>query len=132
MANPACRYDVISNESLRLDGAASVNLLLAAMRYLQFPEDSIARAQLSYEFSRIRKSDLPLNEVFKVANRVFFENNLPDAFSKSKTWLKRLPLFELTETLIEIFKLGEVKGELAYLQAFGNWCLSFTVANEMT
>jgi ATP-dependent helicase/nuclease subunit A len=125
LANPACRYDVISNESLRLDGAASVNLLLAAMRYMQFPEDSIARAQLSYEFSRIRKSDLPLNEVFKVANQVFFENNLPDAFSKSKAWLKRLPLFELTETLIEIFKLGEVKGELAYLQAFQELVLEF-------
>ncbi len=125
LANPACRYDVISNESLRLDGASSVNLLLAAMRYMQFPEDSIARAQLSYEFARITKSDLPLNEVFKVANQVFFENNLPEGFSKSKAWLKRLPLFELTETLIDIFKLGEVQGELAYLQAFQELVLEF-------
>lgn len=125
LANTACRYDVISNESLRLDGASSVNLLLAAMRYMQFPEDSIARAQLSYEFARIKKSDLQFNEVFKVANQVFFENNLPEAFSKSKAWLKRLPLFELTETLIDIFKLGEVKGELAYLQAFQELVLEF-------
>lgn len=125
LANPDCRYDVISNESLRLDGAACVNLLLAAMRYMQFPEDSIARAQLSYEYARIQKSDLPLNEVFKVANQVFFENNLPEAFSKSKAWLKRLPLFELTETLIHIFKLGNLEGELAYLQAFQELVLQF-------
>lgn len=125
LADPTCRYDVISNESLRLDGASSVNLLLAALRYLQFPEDSIARAQLSYEFARIRESDLPLNEVFKVANQAFFENNLPDGFSKSKAWLKRLPLFELTETLIEIFSLGTVSGELAYLQAFQELVLQF-------
>ncbi len=125
LANPACRYDVISNESLRLDGAASVNLLLAAMRYMQFPEDSIARAQLSYEHARIRGEHLPLNEVFKVANQVFFENNLPPAFAKSKAWLKRLPLFELTETLIDIFRLGEVTGELAYLQAFQELVLEF-------
>lgn len=124
-ANPACRYDVISNESLRLDGAASVNLLLAAMRYMQFPEDSIARAQLSYEYARIKGDQLPLNEVFKVANQVFFENNLPPAFAKSKAWLKRLPLFELTETLIDIFRLGEVTGELAYLQAFQELVLEF-------
>lgn len=125
LANPACRYDVISNESLRLDGAASVNLLLAAMRYMQFPEDSIARAQLSYEYARIKGDQLPLNEVFKVANQVFFENNLPPAFAKSKAWLKRLPLFELTETLIDIFRLGEVTGELAYLQAFQELVLEF-------
>ena len=125
LADPDCKYDVISNESLRLDGAASVNLLLAAMRYMQFPEDSIARAQLSYEFARIKNDDLPLNEVFKVANQVFFENNLPEGFSKSKAWLKRLPLFELTETLIDIFKLGNVQGELAYLQAFQELVLEF-------
>lgn len=124
-ANPACRYDVISNESLRLDGAASVNLLLAAMRYMQFPEDSIARAQLSYEYSRIQGEHIPLNEVFKVANQVFFEANLPPAFAKSKAWLKRLPLFELTETLIDIFGLGTVTGELAYLQAFQELVLEF-------
>lgn len=124
-ARPDCRYDVVSNESLRVDGAASVNLVLAAMRYLQFPEDSIARAQLSYEFSKIKQSDLPPNEVFRVANQVFFENNLPAGFTKSKAWLKRLPLFELTETLIDIFGLGEVNGELAYLQAFQQLILEF-------
>ncbi len=124
-ARPNCKYDVVSNESLRLDGAASVNLLLAAMRYLQFPEDSIARAQLSYEFSRIKQSDLPPGEIFKVANQLFFENNLPAGFTKSKPWLKRLPLFELTETLVDIFGLGEVAGELAYLQAFQQLVLEF-------
>ena len=36
-----------------------------------------------------------------------------------------MPLFELTETLIEIFKLGEQVGELAYLQAFQNLVLDF-------
>jgi ATP-dependent exoDNAse (exonuclease V) beta subunit len=124
-ANPACHYDVISNESLRLDGAASVNILLGAMRYLQNPEDAIARAQLSYEFARLKEPNRPLTEVFTVSNQVFFESNLPSTFSKSKAWLKKLPLFELTETLIEIFKVGETKGELAYLQAFQDVVLEF-------
>jgi ATP-dependent helicase/nuclease subunit A len=124
-AKPDCSYDIVSNESLRLDGAASVNLLLAALRYMQFPEDAIARAQLSYEFSRIKPTGVQLSEVFKVSSQVFFENGLPDAFTKSKAWLKRLPLFELTETLIDIFKLGEVEGELSYLQAFQELVLEF-------
>jgi ATP-dependent exoDNAse (exonuclease V) beta subunit len=123
-AKPGCKYDVISNESLRLDGAASVNVLLGAMRYLQNPDDFIARAQLAYEFTRLKDPNKELTEVFTVATP-FFENNLPPAFSKSKAWLKKLPLFELTETLIEIFKIGEEKGELAYLQAFQDLVLEF-------
>src|SRR5690606_1483886 len=39
-ARPDCRYDVVSNESLRLDGASSVNLLVAAMRYLLATQDA--------------------------------------------------------------------------------------------
>lgn len=124
-ARPDCRYDVISNESLRLDGAASVNLLLAAMRYLLNPYDAIARAQLSYEYTRLQALDRTLTEVFAVSDQTFFERQLPDAFTKQKGMLKKLPLFELSETLIDIFELGKQHGELAYLQAFQNLVLDF-------
>ena len=124
-AKPGFKYDVVSNESLRIDGAASVNLLLSAMRYLLNPDDVIARAQLSFEFARLHEPERPLTEVFEVANQIFFESNLPPSFAKQKSSLKKLPLFELTETLIEIFKLGEQVGELAYLQAFQNLVLDF-------
>lgn len=124
-ANPAFKYDVVSNESLRIDGASTVNLLLAAMRYLLNPDDVIARAELGFEFARQQEPDRPLTEVFAVANQLFFESNLPPSFAREKASLKKLPLFELTETLIEIFKLGEQVGELAYLQAFQNLVLEF-------
>lgn len=123
-AKPGCKYDVISNESLRLDGAASVNLLLAAMKYLYNTEDAVARAQLSFEYAKISTPDRPLSEVF-VVNDVFFEQNLPKVFTKEKTALKKLPLFELTETLIEIFELGTYAGELTYLLAFQDLVLDF-------
>ncbi len=124
-AKPGFKYEVVSNESLRIDGAATVNLLLGAMRYLLNPDDVIARAQLGFEFARLHEPGRPFTEVFAVANQIFFENNLPPAFAKEKSSLKKLPLFELTETLIEIFKLGEQRGELAYLQAFQNLVLDF-------
>jgi len=124
-AKPGHRYDVVSNESLRLDGAASVNLLLGAMRYLLNPDDAIARAQLGYEFAKLHEPERSLVNVFAVSNQVIFENNLPDSFAAEKSSLKKLPLFELTETLISIFKLGEIKGELAYLVAFQNVVLDF-------
>ena len=124
-AKPGCLYDVVSNESLWLDGASSVNLLLAAMRYLLNPDDSISRAQLSYEFARQQAPDRPLEEVFSVSRQAIFEELLPPAFAQEKGALKKLPLIELTETLIRIFRLGEQQGEIAYLLAFQNLVLEF-------
>src|SRR5690606_10955227 len=94
-----CRYDVVSNESLRLDGASSVNLLVAAMRYLLNTQDSIARGQLAYEYFRIHRDERRMTDVFGVTNQGFFEAALPEAFAREKVSLKKLPLFELTETL---------------------------------
>jgi ATP-dependent helicase/nuclease subunit A len=124
-AKPECLYDVVSNESLRIDGAASVNLLLGAMRYLLNGEDSVARAQLGYEFARLHEPNRELPEVFAVTNQAIFENNLPEAFKYQKASLKKLPLIELTETLIEIFQIGKRTGELVYLQAFQDLVLEF-------
>ncbi len=120
-----CRYDVVSNDSLRIDGAASVNLLLAAMRHLLNPDDPVARAQLSFEFARIHEPDRDEVDVFAVSNQIFFESQLPETFTGEKLSLKKLPLFELTETLISIFRLGNAKGELTYLLAFQDLVLNF-------
>ncbi len=125
-AKANCKYDVVSNESLRLDGATTVNLLICSLKYLLNHEDDIAKAQLSYEFAKLHDPDRNLNEVFSVARDVTFENNLPEAFTRQKISLKKLPLFELTETLIEVFDLGKYDGELTYLQTFQNLVLDFT------
>ncbi|MFO7257857.1 MAG: UvrD-helicase domain-containing protein [Bacteroidota bacterium] len=125
-ARPDCRYDVMSNESLRLNGASSVNLLVAAMRYLLNTQDAIARAQLAYEYYRVSGGTRALTDVFGVSNQGFFEQGLPEAFSRDKAALKKLPLFELSETLVRIFGLGKDPGEIAYLQAFQDAVLEFS------
>lgn len=118
-------YDVISSESLRINTAATVNLLEGAMKYLFNPDDDIARSQLAFEFARIFDPNRPLSEVFAVTNQSIFESYLPNAFTREKASLKKLPLFELTETLIRIFRLGEQQGELPFLSAFQNLVLDF-------
>ncbi len=124
-AKTGVNYEVVSNESLRIDGAGSVNLLLGALRHLVNPDDPIARAQLCYEFSRLHTAQRETSEIFSEASKVFFESQVPEAFTNHKLSLKKLPLFELTETLIGLFGLGKVTGELAYLQAFQDLVLDF-------
>lgn len=125
-AKPGCRYEVVSNESLRLDGAGTVNLLVSALRYLLNAEDAVARAQLGYEYARLHEPARSLTDVFTVTNQVDFENNLPESFTGRKAALKKMPLFELTESLIELFSLGKVKGEFSYLQSFQDLVLEFS------
>jgi ATP-dependent helicase/nuclease subunit A len=124
-ARPGYSYDVVSSESLLINSAATVNLLEGAMKYLLNPDDDIARSQLAFEFARIFDPNRPLSEVFAVTNQSIFESYLPQSFTKEKAALKKLPLFELTETLIGIFRLGEQHGELAFLQGFQNLVLDF-------
>lgn len=124
-AKPGVNYEVVSNESLRIDGAGSVKLLLGALAHLVNPDDPIARAQLCYEYARIHPGDQETSEIFSEAGKLFFESQLPESFTAHKLSLKKLPLFELTETLIAIFDLGKIRGELAYLQAFQDLVLDF-------
>ncbi len=124
-AKSGCKYDVVSSESLRIDRAASVNLIVAALTYLLNPMDDIARAQLAYENARQQSSDKPLADIFFSSNPTIFENSLPPEFARRKIFLKKLPLFELTESLIDIFELKSVSGELPYLLAFQDLVLEF-------
>ncbi|MBI1769618.1 MAG: UvrD-helicase domain-containing protein [Bacteroidetes bacterium] len=120
-----CTYDVVSSESLRIDNASAVNLIVAALTYLLNPMDDIARAQLAYEYTRQQNSDKPLADIFSSSNPAIFENSLPAEFVRRKIFLKKLPLFELTESLIDIFELKSVSGELPYLLAFQDLVLEF-------
>lgn len=120
------RYDVVSNESLRIDGASIVNLLVSAMKYLLNSDDAIARAQLAFENARQQRPRHVLSDVFLVTNQTIFESQLPPAFTHQKSSLKKLPLIELTETLIGIFELGKIQGELVHLQAFQDLVLEFS------
>ena len=50
---------------------------------------------------------------------------MPPAFARQKASLKKLPLYELTEALIQLFGLREQQGEFTYLQAFQDVVLNF-------
>jgi len=125
-AKPGYRYDVVSRESLRLDTASSVNLLLSALKYLHNPNDAVVRAQLAFEVTKGRQ----LETIFYEAGKNNLNSILPEEFVHYTTWLNKLSIFELTEELIRIFKLGEEPKELAYLQAFQDLVLEFAVQEK--
>lgn len=125
-AKPGYRYDVVSRESLRLDTAASVNLLLSALKYLDNPNDAVVRGQLAFEVAKGQQ----LESIFYDAGKNNLQSILPAEFVQYNTWLNKLSIFELTEELIRIFKLGDEPKELAYLQAFQDLVLEFAAQEK--
>jgi ATP-dependent exoDNAse (exonuclease V) beta subunit len=120
-ARPGFRYDVVSSESLRLDAAWSVNVLIAALQFLKNPRDRIAQAHLAFELAGDASADLFV-QVQKNQLAAF----IPEEFMLQARYLARLSLFELTEELIRIFDLCRKPEELAYLQAFQDLVLEFS------
>ncbi len=108
---------LISNESLLLIHNSSVSLLLSALRYLIYPEDELNRALLKYHsYLTGNSEESDLNRLFDVVQPI--EDFLPKKFTEELSRLKQLPLFELCEWLIGLFRLGGRIEDLPYLQAF--------------
>lgn len=126
-AKPGYSYEVVSNESLRLDTSLSVNIIISALQFLKNTQDRVARGQLAYELAQDPSNDL----FIKAGSKDKFEETLPPKFLQRLKHFKQLSLFELTEELIQIFNLGEKPEELAYLQAFQDLILEFS-ARERT
>ncbi len=126
-AKPGYNYEVVSNESLRLDTSLSVNVIISALQFLKNPEDKVARGQLAYEIANNPADDLFL----KAGAKTGLSDILPENFLAQLKYFKKLSLFELIEELINVFRLGEKEEELAYLQAFQDQVLEFS-ARERT
>ena len=127
--NGPYRYQVVSNESLFLDSAASVCLLLNILRYMNNGNDLVARANMVYDYQTyiLGRREQNLHSLFRSASRYedSFEQYLPPSFVEKRPYLNKLPLYELVENLILEFELHKITGEWAYLQAFQDAVLNF-------
>ncbi len=129
-------YEIVSSESLFLESSLCVTFLIDLLTFLNNPGNNIARAGVLYKYQRIKSGDTlereALNDLFNAAAGVHKEGGLrtfyailPLEFVQQRSYLNQLPLFELVEQLIRIFKLGETQ-EISYLQAFQDAVLDFS------
>ncbi len=111
------QFKLVSNDSLLLGYNTAVSLLISMLRYLLHPESEINNALLKYHTRRV-------GLVFDYASGPLLDRNLspeeilPDEFLGQMDLLKQLPLFELSESLIDLLGLGKRAEDLPYLQAF--------------
>ncbi len=127
VAKPGYRFDVVSSESLFLSSSSAVNTLIAALRYLYNPNDSVNKAELAYNFKiRFKNGGADFHGLFSSVNsKKGFQDLLPVEFIENLRVFISIPLYELIEKLIEIFKLNRIIGQYAYLQTFQDQVLKF-------
>ena len=111
------KFRLISNDSLLLVQNTSVSFLVALLRYTLQPDHVINNALLKQLYTLLKDGTTD-----ESGDRFSFhldpEKLFPPDFSEQKEGLKLLPLYELSETLVEIFKLGERPEDMPYIQAF--------------
>jgi ATP-dependent helicase/nuclease subunit A len=127
--------NVLSEESLFLDASNAVSLIIAALQYLNNPSDSLVRAKIINSFE-IHQNCLNItpDQNGSVLNGqsltlLKLQTTLPTYFMESTDELLSLPLYDLTERLIAIFKLQDVAPEIPFIHAFLDVVHDFTAAN---
>jgi ATP-dependent helicase/nuclease subunit A len=110
-------YNFVSNESLFLNHNTAVKFLVCLLKHLQNSQDELNNISLIY-YHRLLFTGATgdPSEALHPGNSVDQELGAP--FSERKAELRRLPLFELTENLIDIFALDKRAPDLPYIQAF--------------
>jgi ATP-dependent exoDNAse (exonuclease V) beta subunit len=112
----AVQYDLLSAEALLLAANPSVQLLVAAMKYLVDQNDLLSRALMVQNIAERFGTTLPQHQWY--ASNGQGAELLPPKYYSNRIHLAGLPLVELASQLIDIFELNEVPNHQAYLLAF--------------
>ena len=125
--------EFISEEFLLLRESFSVQLIVAVLRFISAPDDSINRAQVINMYCRYlggmppeKLTDHDLFATVSPEDDGAWERLLPHAFTSDTDGLVRLSLYELVEKLIMNFGLNDVPGEVPYLMAFQDVVLDYS------
>lgn len=118
-------YQVVSGESMRIDAANVVKLLVALLEFLSDHKNRVAMATVLTELARLENREVD-HSILTGANHGDFLAQLPEEFRNSRYEWQRLPLSELVENLIRTFDLGKYQDQLAYLIAFQEAVLEFS------
>ncbi|MHC1704401.1 MAG: UvrD-helicase domain-containing protein [Tenuifilaceae bacterium] len=101
-------FDVVSQEGLLLKSSPAIRLIIAAIRIIYQPNDSITRACLITELSNFKETES------RNWHELFVSNSL-DADIEWLNSFRTRPVQEVFEAIIERFGLLNSKKELAYI-----------------
>jgi ATP-dependent helicase/nuclease subunit A len=124
-------YDTVSNDSLLLSQSYVISFIISILNVLNNQEDIISRARMLRFFllaSGIENADkVPL-----VSDKLNDESagHFPKGFMAFLDNIRQLPLFEVTESIISFFGVGNYTWNVAHLNTFQDHVLSFSAGKS--
>ena len=128
-------YAIISADSLALEFAEVVNLLISIFRVLHQPADTLARAEALLLIDKVVRQEAPtptrVRHLAALANQAhakpFFDELRALGYDVQEEETGSLGLYELAERLIDLFGLLGRNGESDYLFRFLDLTLEFSL-----
>ena len=120
-------HTFVSDEAFKLEASFAVNIIIAAIRALNHPNDRLVKAQLAILYQE-KVLGNQLSEV-NLRGETDIDKYLPKEFIDNKVMLLTKPLTDLAEELFYIFSLNKLEGEAAYIMAFYDQLSSFAQNN---
>ena len=117
---------VVSDEAFRLDASPAVRFIVEALRYLTNADDEVTLRTLVLQYQRLVVAGRQRPHAEATAATIDSDQLmrgeaallLPERFIAQREQLSMMPLYELTETLYELFSLQQIPDQDAYLFAF--------------
>ena len=135
---PGSRYqfNVISDESLFLNSSVVVRFIISLFRHIVEPEDHVNNYFMLYEYLNYihEDGDRDPHVVIPDYNAQSAEKSikaiLPEAYHQFLDNQVNISLYEITQEIIRIFLLNEIRGEQAFLMAFKDLIIDYTDYNS--
>ena len=109
-------YGFVSADALEINTSPIVNFFLSIFKYFKNFKDRLSLSEIvHFYYIYIIKSDDTIHYSLSNEDKLKL---LPDSFSKDKFKISRLPIYELVEELIRVFKLNSIPSQIPYLKAF--------------
>ncbi len=122
-------FDVLSDESMYLNKAASVKALISGFNYLHNPADKVQFKTMWYYLAVLMDASVT-HELFALDKMPLYLQEQVIAFQEKEHLMLQLPLMEALEELIKVLGLMELGLEKAYISGFKEAVYDFTANNR--
>ena len=118
-------YNYVSAEALDINSSPVVNFFISVFKYLKNSRDRLALSEIVhfYYFFILKSNDI---SHFSISNEDKLKL-LPESFSENLLKISRLPIYELVEELIRVFKLNSLDSQIPYLKSFQDIIIEYKV-----
>ncbi len=120
-------FRIVSDDAFRLCASTAVRMIVDAMRLLSAPDDGVTLAQLAIAYqSEVEKKEKDINTLLLMPRETLLRDFLPPGYARQMDRLAMMPLYELAEKLLSIFRLTEIPGQDGYLCTFFDTVMDYS------